>query len=375
MSVSAVDARTTRGSVGEPLLEVSDLVVEFATESGKVRAVDGLSFSVARGETLCVVGESGSGKSATSMAVLGLHDRRSTEISGSIRFDGTDMLNCGSRTLRDLRGGRAAMIFQDPLSALHPHYTVGNQIAEMYRLHNRATRKQARNHAVDMLGRVGIPGPDRRVDDYPHQMSGGMRQRAMIAMALACGPELLIADEPTTALDVTVQAQVLELMLGIQEEMGTAIVLITHDLAVVAETAHHVLVMYAGRAVEQAPVQELFADPSHPYTSGLLQALPRLDGAARELSAIPGQPPAPGGIPPGCSFHPRCAMREEVGAACSTRRPVVRLVGPSHRIACHLGDESGAGAADQEAGGKGRPSAGRAVTAAPQAQEEPHEQH
>lgn len=340
MSFRTVDAPQASGTAIGPLLEVTDLKVSFTTEGGIVRAVDGLSFSVERGRTLCIVGESGSGKSAASMAILGLHDKRFTTISGSIRLGETDILHCNRRTLRAIRGGRAAMIFQDPLSALHPHYTVGNQVAEIYRLHNQVTRRQARRHAVDMLGRVGIPQPGRRVDDYPHQLSGGMRQRAMIAMALSCGPELLIADEPTTALDVTVQAQVLELMADIQDEMHTAIVLITHDLAVVAETADDVMVMYAGHMVEQAPVSELFSRPAHPYTSGLLQALPRLDEQiAQDLQTIPGHTPSLIHVPPGCPFHPRCPTREQVGAACATQRPHLRVIGPRHRMACHLADK------------------------------------
>ncbi|MFF1796711.1 ABC transporter ATP-binding protein, partial [Kitasatospora sp. NPDC058263] len=253
------------------LLEVEDLAVSFDTPRGTVRAVDGISFTVASGQTLGLVGESGSGKSVTSLAVMGLH--RGAAVTGSIRLAGQELNGLGERQLGTVRGRRIAMIFQDPLSSLHPFYTVGEQIAEHYRVHFRADRRAGRARAVEMLGEVGIPEPARRVDEYPHQFSGGMRQRVMIAMALACEPDLLIADEPTTALDVTVQAQILDLIARIQQDRGLGVVMITHDLGVVARVAHEVLVMYGGRAAEQAPVDRLFGAPAHPYTRGLLDSL------------------------------------------------------------------------------------------------------
>ncbi|MFI6683166.1 ABC transporter ATP-binding protein [Streptomyces sp. NPDC050485] len=322
----------------QPLLSVRDLSVTFPTGRGPVRAVDALSFDVHRGRTLGIVGESGSGKSVTSMAVLGLHT--GAEVTGSIALDGQELVGLPERELNRLRGRRMAMIFQDPLSSLHPYYTVGEQIAEHHRVHFNSRRAEARRRAVEMLAEVGIPEPGRRAGEYPHQFSGGMRQRVMIAMALACEPELLIADEPTTALDVTVQAQILELLARLQEERGLAVVMITHDLGVVARVAHEVLVMYGGRAAEQAPVDELFAVPAHPYTSGLLDSLPRLDDSDEEpLRAIPGSPPSLLTPAPGCAFAPRCpraaTASEAVRERCTSERPL--LGGPSgHPVACHL---------------------------------------
>ncbi|MCY0933998.1 ABC transporter ATP-binding protein [Streptomyces sp. H34-S4] len=323
-----------------PLLQVRDLHVTFTTPRGAVRAVDSLGFTVEAGRTLGIVGESGSGKSVTSLAVMGLH--RGAEIGGSITLDGQELTTKSEKELSKLRGRKMAMIFQDPLSSLHPYYTVGEQIAEHFRVHFRAGRAAAKRRAVDMLGEVGIPEPARRAGEYPHQFSGGMRQRAMIAMALACEPDLLIADEPTTALDVTVQAQILELIAGLQQDRGLGVVMITHDLGVVARVAHEVLVMYGGRAAEQASVDALFTDPAHPYTRGLLDSLPRLDDADDEpLRAIPGSPPSLLAPAPGCAFAPRCAMAaagtEEDRQRCATVRPELRPYGEAGReAACHF---------------------------------------
>ncbi|MFC5718860.1 ABC transporter ATP-binding protein [Streptomyces gamaensis] len=316
-------------------LSVRDLYVRFATEDGIVRAVDGLSFALERGRTLGIVGESGSGKSVASLAVLGLHDRRSTDVRGEILLDGQELTTAAESTLEKLRGNRMAMVFQDSLTALSPYCTVGRQIAEPYRKHTGASRREARQRAVEMLRKVGIPQAALRVDDYPHQFSGGMRQRAMIAMALVCDPELLIADEPTTALDVTVQAQILDLLKDLQQQTGSAIVLITHDLGVVANTADDLLVMYAGRAVERGTVREVLRSPQHPYTWGLLGSMPRLSSdVAEPLTPIPGAPPSLLAPPPGCPFHPRCAYPQEVGGErCATERPVLP---PGRGAACHL---------------------------------------
>jgi peptide/nickel transport system ATP-binding protein len=311
------------------LLSVRDLAVEFRTAKGTIRAVDGLSFSLEEGRTLGIVGESGSGKSVTSLAIMGLLD--GARVSGSVEFAGTQIVGADRERVRALRGRRVAMIFQDPLSSLHPHYRVGEQIAEARRLHFGASRRAAREEAVRLLADVGIPDPEERAGDHPHQFSGGMRQRVMIAMALACEPDLLIADEPTTALDVTVQAQILELIARIQRERGLAVLMITHDLGLVARVADDVLVMYAGRAVERASADALFAVPLHPYTRGLLGSLPRLTGPPGELTPIAGTPPSPLSPPAGCPFHPRCAERVEV---CETTRP--ELLGASHPAACHL---------------------------------------
>ncbi|MFI8104878.1 ABC transporter ATP-binding protein [Streptomyces sp. NPDC086023] len=323
-----------------PLLAVRDLKVAFTTPRGTVRAVDSLGFTVEAGRTLGIVGESGSGKSVTSLAVMGLH--RGAEVTGSIALEGRELLGMPEKELSKLRGRRMAMIFQDPLSSLHPYYTVGEQIAEHHRVHFRTGRAAARRHAVDMLGEVGIPEPARRAGEYPHQFSGGMRQRAMIAMALACEPDLLIADEPTTALDVTVQAQILELIARIQQDRGLGVIMITHDLGVVARVAHEVLVMYGGRAAEQAQVDELFAGPAHPYTRGLLDSLPRLDDTDDEpLRAIPGSPPSLLAPAPGCAFAPRCARAaagtEEERERCRTERPPFAPYGATARMtACHF---------------------------------------
>ncbi len=329
-------ARADAGAA--PFLEVRDLTVRFDTEDGVVHAVDRLSFTVERGRTLGIVGESGSGKSVTSLALMGLHRRgRRVSIDGEIRLDGEDLVTASTAHVRSLRGRRMAMIFQDPLSSMHPQFTVGDQIVEAYRVHNNVSRSAARRRAAELLELVGIPEPARRLDDYPHQFSGGMRQRAMIAMAVSCDPELLIADEPTTALDVTVQAQILDLLRELQQELNTAIIIITHELGVVAELAHDVLVMYAGQAMELGGVEEVFARAEHPYTWGLLQSVARLDHQREaRLRTIPGSPPSLIAVPPGCPFHPRCAYREAAGPATATTRPPLAETSPGHRVACHL---------------------------------------
>lgn len=314
-------------------LDVRDLRVQFKTDDGLVRSVDGLSFSLEKQKTLGIVGESGSGKSVTSLAIMGLH--KHAKLSGEIWLGDQNLITLPPDDVRRLRGKKMAMIFQDPLSAMHPFYTVGSQIVEAYRIHNDVSKGVARKHAIDMLGRVGIPRPDRRVDDYPHQFSGGMRQRAMIAMALSCDPELLIADEPTTALDVTVQAQILDLIRDLQRDFHTAVILITHDLGVVSELADEILVMYAGRAVEQASADELFTRPEHPYTWGLLGSLPRLDLEPTDrLLQIKGTPPSLINVPSGCAFHPRCPFEQLNGGLSQTAVP--ELKGSGHKVACHL---------------------------------------
>ena len=329
------------------LLEVRDLRVRFTTDDGVVRAVDGLSFSLDRRRTLGIVGESGSGKSVTSLAIMGLL-RGKVAVGGSVKLGGDELIGASPQSVRKLRGDRMAMVFQDPLSSLHPYYTVGDQIMEAYRLHTGATKKAARKRAVDMLGRVGIPQPGQRVDDHPHQFSGGMRQRVMIAMALACDPELLIADEPTTALDVTVQAQILSLISDLQQEFDSAVILITHDLGVVAGVVDEVLVMYAGRPVEHGDRRQVFYEPQHPYTWGLLSSVTRLDREPeRRLRPITGNPPSLINVPPGCPFHPRCPYRM-LPEPCSTVVPDYRPVSVGHHMACHLSDEDRAGALERD---------------------------
>jgi peptide/nickel transport system ATP-binding protein len=358
-----------------PLLSVRDLRVSFRTEDGVVRAVDGLSFDLAKGATLGIVGESGSGKSVTGLALLGLHNPRHTTVEGRIRFEDTDLVggHPGRGTTRSpdgdvtrevvplgkrhsgppgrhhrgdrrnrrlmarLRGSRIAMVFQDPLTSLSPYHTVGRQIGEVYRTHRGAGRREARDRAIEMLERVGIPNARARVDDYPHHFSGGMRQRVMIAMALVCEPDLLIADEPTTALDVTVQAQILDLLADLQSQSGTAIILITHDLGVVARTAHDVLVMYAGRAVERGPTRDVLGTPRHPYTWGLLSSVPTLRSPVdAPLTPVRGTPPSLLDPPSGCPFHPRCDHLAGAGPErCRRERPEL-LPNSGHGDACHL---------------------------------------
>jgi len=324
-----------------PFLEVKDLKIHFPTDDGVVKSVDGLNFSLERGKTLGIVGESGSGKSVTSLGIMGLYNKRNSKISGQIWLEGEDIVSSDDETVRKLRGNKMSMIFQDPLSSMHPYYTVGKQIVEAYRVHHNVSKAVARKHAVDMLGRVGIPQPDRRVDDYPHQFSGGMRQRAMIAMSLVNDPQLLIADEPTTALDVTVQAQILDLMHDLQSEFNSALIVITHDLGVVAELADDVLVMYGGRCIEFADATTIFDRPEHPYTWGLLGSMPRMDRPQMDrLVPIPGLPPSLINLPSGCSFHPRCQYEPRTGGLGNTLMPELSPAGGSkHLVRCHIPTE------------------------------------
>ena len=318
------------------LLEVKDLRVGFHTDDGFVHAVDGISYEVDSGEALGIVGESGSGKSVSSLTVMGLTRAKNAQISGEILFEGKDLLKASDEEMRRIRGDDIAMIFQDPLSSLHPFYKVGDQLMEAVRAHRDVSKQVALDKAVEMLGLVGIPEPRRRVDAFPHEFSGGMRQRAMIAMALINDPKLLIADEPTTALDVTVQAQILELLARLQRELDTAIVIITHDLGVVAEMSDDVAVMYGGRIVERAPTPRIFAAPEHPYTWGLLRSIPRLDVPRDDpLVPISGQPPSLITLPTGCSFHPRCAYVQPDHRKIDPRLEPVADV-PRHAVACLL---------------------------------------
>lgn len=315
-----------------PLIEIRDLRIRFHGDDGRVtHAVDSVDLSVANGATLGLVGESGCGKSVTSLAIMGLLPKQTTEISGAIRFDGFDLLKTPDQTLRDLRGNRLAMIFQEPMTSLNPSFTIGDQIIETILRHRGGSRRSARDRAIELLRRVHIPSPERRIDEYPHKLSGGMRQRVMIAMALACDPQLLIADEPTTALDVTLQAQILELMRELKAASGAAIILITHDLGVVAEVCDEVAVMYAGEIVERAPVDELFSAPQHPYTVGLLGSIPRLDHRAEQLATIEGMVPNMAQPPAGCRFAARCPF---VLDACTNAPPPLVEVGPAHLSRC-----------------------------------------
>ncbi|MGI3899072.1 MAG: ABC transporter ATP-binding protein [Janthinobacterium lividum] len=319
-------------AVAEPLLRVENLSVSFRTERGLLKAVENLSFTLAPSEILSVVGESGSGKSLTSLAVMGLIDDPNAVLSGSIRYKGRELMGLSKRQLRDVRGDEIAMIFQDPMSAMTPVYTIGWQIAEQVRAHSKLTRRQARARAVDLLGEMGMPNPTLQVDRFPHQLSGGMRQRAMIAMALSCNPSLLIADEPTTALDVTVQAQILRLIEQLRRDHGSSIIFITHDMGVVAEVADRVMVMYAGKVVERGPKPDLFAAPGHPYTMGLLDSIPPMSGPKpRRLPAIPGAPPSIAGRPEGCPFGPRC---RHVHDACRVDPPLFRR--GRQDVSCYL---------------------------------------
>jgi peptide/nickel transport system ATP-binding protein len=324
--------------MAEPLLAVRDLVVHFRTGAGTVQAVDGVSFDVGRGETVAVVGESGCGKSVTALAILGLVPSPPGYVNGAVRLEGESLLDATPARVREIRGDDVAMIFQEPMTSLNPVFTVGNQVGEVLELHRGMSRETARSEVIRLLALVGIGAPEQRVDEYPHQLSGGMRQRVMIAMALACGPKLLIADEPTTALDVTVQAQVLELLVRLQAALQMGILLITHDLGVVAETAHRVIVMYAGRVVEQGTATAIFARPRHPYTAGLFRSLPRLD-TDDALRPIEGTVPDALRFPGGCRFHPRCPYALPV---CSERVPplVERATGQEpHGSACFYVDE------------------------------------
>ncbi|HTZ85264.1 MAG TPA: ABC transporter ATP-binding protein [Solirubrobacteraceae bacterium] len=322
-----------------PLLRVEDLHVEFPTEDGVVHAVDGITYEVARGRTLGIVGESGSGKTVSSLTTLGLTRTQGARVSGRISFEGKDLVTLPDRELRAIRGNEIAMIFQDPLSSLHPFFQVGTQLIEAIRAHRDVSKAAARERAIELLGLVGIPDASRRVCEYPHEFSGGMRQRAMIAMALANEPKLLIADEPTTALDVTVQAQILALLESLQRELGMAIVIITHDLGVVAEMADDIAVMYAGRIVETASAKEMFAGPEHPYTWGLLKSVPSLS-ASRDVELVPisGQPPSLIRRPSGCHFHPRCPYAQPDHARIDPHLEPVSG-NPAHHVACLLQSE------------------------------------
>jgi peptide/nickel transport system ATP-binding protein len=321
----------------EPLLSVEDLRVSFRTDDGIVHAVDGISYEVEAGKTLGIVGESGSGKTVSSLTALGLTRTRGSRIEGRIMFQGKDTVAMSDDDLRKVRGNDIAMIFQDPLSALHPFYKVGWQLVEAMQAHRSVSRSAAKTRAVELLEMVGIPDPKRRVDQFPHEFSGGMRQRAMIAMALANEPKLLIADEPTTALDVTVQAQILALLNDLQTRLGTAIVIITHDLGIVAEIADHIAVMYAGRIVERGTTEQIFRKPEHPYTWGLLRSIPRLDNPRdEELVPIPGRPPSLINRPAGCHFHPRCPYVQDSHKRVDPRLASVDGNGSGHAVACLL---------------------------------------
>jgi peptide/nickel transport system ATP-binding protein len=321
------------------LLEVKDLKTAFRTDDGVVRAVDGVTFSVEKGQTLGIVGESGSGKSVTCLTIMGLNAKRNTITTGEALWKGEDLLTMPSRKLRQLRGNDIAMIFQDPMTSLNPVHTIGKQLVEAIQLHQDVSNKVARARGVELLKAVGIPRAERRMDDYPHQFSGGMRQRVMIAMALVNDPDLLIADEPTTALDVTTQAQILNLIDKLQDDFGSAVIMITHDLGVIAEIADDVVVMYAAEVAEQAPVDNLFKRPAHPYTWGLLGSLPRLDADVERLVQIQGQPPSMLRPPPGCRFHPRCPY---VMPICKEVDPGLTPVSgdPGHLQSCHLDEET-----------------------------------
>ncbi|MFI0486965.1 ABC transporter ATP-binding protein [Actinomadura sp. 9N215] len=329
-----------------PLLQVDDLHVSFRVRGQDVRAVNGLSYTLAEGETVAILGESGSGKSVAAQAVMGILDMPPARIDrGSVRLRGTELLGLPDRRRREYRAERISMIFQDALTALNPVFTVGDQLREMFRVHRGLGRKASRDRAVELMERVRIPLAARRLGDYPHQFSGGMRQRIMIAMALALAPDVLIADEPTTALDVTVQAQIMRLLAGLQDELNMGMVLITHDLGVVAGVADRIVVMYAGAVAEQAPARDLYARPAHPYTRGLLASVPRLDRRGDALVPIKGAPPDPAALPSGCPFHPRCPRAE---AVCAAERPPLVAVAPGHDAACHFAEEvHGAGQADQ----------------------------
>jgi oligopeptide transport system ATP-binding protein len=320
------------------LLDVRDLHVEFRTRDGVAKAVNGVTYSVAEGETLAVLGESGSGKSVTAQAIMGILDSPPGFVTqGEVLFQGDDLLKMGGEDRRRIRGAKMAMIFQDALSALNPVLSVGAQLGEMFVVHQGMSRKDARNKAVELMDLVRIPAARERVREFPHQFSGGMRQRVMIAMAMALEPDLIIADEPTTALDVTVQAQVMDLLADLQREYNMGLILITHDLGVVADVADKIAVMYAGRIVETSPVHEIYKRPAHPYTKGLLDSIPRLDQKGRELYAIKGLPPNLLHIPPGCAFNPRCPMAQDV---CRTDVPPLFDVGPERASACYFWKET-----------------------------------
>jgi oligopeptide/dipeptide ABC transporter ATP-binding protein len=330
-----LDSHYGHSDTGTPPLAVEDLHVGFTTDDGVVQAVRGVSFSLARGQALGLVGESGSGKSVTSMAIMGLLPR-TAQISGSAKVLDQEMLGLDDAPISKIRGENIAMIFQDPLTSLNPVYTVGYQIIEAIRVHREVTKQQARLRAVELLDLVGIPFPEQRVDSYPHELSGGLRQRVVIAIAMANEPDVIIADEPTTALDVTVQAQIMNLLRELQQDSGMGLILITHDLGVVADVADRIAVMYAGRIVEQAPVDRVYAEPAHPYTKGLLESVPRVDLKGQDLAAIRGLPPSLTHIPAGCAFHPRCPYVQDV---CRDERPPLLALGADRHSACHFSAE------------------------------------
>jgi oligopeptide transport system ATP-binding protein len=344
MTRSEIISSTEPAHTGGNLLEVDDLRVEFRQRSGTVNAVNGVSYTLAAGQTLAILGESGSGKSVSAQAIMGILDTPPAVITGGIRFEGRDMLQMSEEDQRKIRGPGISMIFQDALSSLNPVYSVGWQIGEMFRVHQGASKKEAKQRAIELMDRVRIPAAAKRVDDYPHQFSGGMRQRVMIAMAIALDPRILIADEPTTALDVTVQAQVMDLLKDLQRDTGMGLTLPTHDLGVVNEVADNVAVMYAGRIVERGTVDDVFTDPAHPYTDGLMSSIPQVEAKGGRLQPISGQPPNLASIPSGCPFHPRCPRRRigaeaAPGRDCAADVPPLRLVVPGREAACHYSEE------------------------------------
>jgi oligopeptide transport system ATP-binding protein len=343
--LSSSELEGMRGRPGDPILEVNDLYVEFRTRAGVTNAVNGISYNVSAGETLAILGESGSGKSVSAQAIMGILDSPPAQIpQGEIWFEGRNLLTLPAEEQRRVRGPGISMIFQDALSSLNPVYSVGFQIGEMFRAHRGTSRKEAKRLAVELMDRVRIPAAAERVNDYPHQFSGGMRQRVMIAMAIALDPRILIADEPTTALDVTVQAQVMGLLKDLQRETGMGLILITHDLGVVNEVADSVAVMYAGRIVERGTVDDVFDNPAHPYTDGLMSSVPQVEAKGGRLLPIAGQPPSLARIPSGCPFHPRCARRRigadaAPGRDCAGDLPPLRVVVPGREAACHYSEE------------------------------------
>ena len=328
------EGRLPMNVTSHPQLQVRDLKTHFFTEDGVVRAVDGISYVLGKGQTLGLVGESGCGKSVSALSVMRLVSPPGRVVEGEILLDGLDLLGVPESGMRQVRGNRVSMIFQEPMTSLNPVFTIGNQIMEAISVHQKVSRKEARDRTIEMLRKVKIPAAETRVDEFPHQMSGGMRQRVMIAMALACGPEVLIADEPTTALDVTIQAQIMELLAELQSDFEMSILLITHNLGLVAEVSDHIAVMYASKVVEYTSTRRLFASPAHPYTHGLLTSVPTLGMPRdRELNVIPGQVPNPLHFPSGCKFHPRCPLAEE---RCQKEEPLLEEVQPGHWTACHM---------------------------------------
>nr|WP_206699143.1 ABC transporter ATP-binding protein [Brevibacillus agri] len=322
--------------VSDPVLQIENLQTHFFTDRGQIPAVDGVTITVNKGEVVGIVGESGCGKSVTSLSVMKLVPNPPGKIvGGKIKFKGEDLVTADEKRMRDIRGNEIAMIFQEPMTSLNPVFTIGNQIGEAVRLHTKASKKESRARAIDMLKKVGIPRAEAIVDEYPHQLSGGMRQRVMIAMAMACNPELLIADEPTTALDVTIQAQILDLMRQLNQEAQTAILLITHDLGVVAEMCHRVVVMYAGNVIEEGDVRTILKKPKHPYTKGLLNSLPKLEESQERLYSIPGNVPIPGSLTVGCRFAPRCDQATDL---CRSEMPQLKAVGENHLSRCWLSE-------------------------------------